>query len=184
MRGHDRDVTANTKMLLLLGPVVGACVLQGCSARPNPGSLPAETQSAPSQPQYARQNPWDPWAAPQAQAPMPAHRGRPQGAGGSWSLVFSDPMVNDHGNLDSRDSAEYGRNDYAMAARQDGPLLATAEWPERERASLAYPRRVFLNNQPDQLLFFENESLYRSGVYGRYRTTPSAPGDGVWGFWR
>jgi hypothetical protein len=94
--------------------------------------------------------------------------------------VFSNP---DLASLPA--GAEYSRNDQALSPRPDQPLLASTEWPERERASLAYPRYVYLSNQPNQLLFFENESKYRGYAgYGGYLSIPAAPTQGVWGFWR
>lgn len=86
------------------------------------------------------------------------------------------------GDVDARQLAEYSRNDAALGYRNVGPVMASGEWPERERASLAYPRRVYLDPRADQLLFFENESRYRGA--GSYRSVPVGPGDGLWGFWR
>jgi hypothetical protein len=126
------------------------------------------------------------WRLGEAETRPDARRGRDevQGhAGGSWSLVFNGPTVNRAlAGTEPREFAEYSRNDGALSYRNDGPLLASSEWPERERASLAYSRRVYLDPRADQLLFFENESKYR-GSSG-YRSAPVVPGDGLWGFWR
>ena len=101
--------------------------------------------------------------------------------GPSWHSVFQGPsVVGALAMTDPRQSPEFSRNDAAMNPRPDGPILATNEWPERERASLAYARRVFIDTRADQFLFFENESRYRPV----YRTVPVTPGDGYWGFWR
>jgi hypothetical protein len=104
-------------------------------------------------------------------------------AGGSWSLVFNSPSVNRAmAATEPREFAEYSRNDAALSVHDNGPVLATREWPERERPDLAYPRRVFLDPRADQLLFFDYESRYRA--YRGYRSVPVSPGDGTWGFWR
>lgn len=102
------------------------------------------------------------------------------GAGSTSALVFQGFDA-----AGSHSHAELSRNDAALSPHADGPLLATTEWPERERASLAYPRHIYLNNRPDSLLFFENESKYRwGGASGGYRGAPTTSHHGVWGFWR
>ncbi|MBY0262687.1 MAG: hypothetical protein K2Q20_10110, partial [Phycisphaerales bacterium] len=72
--------------------------------------------------------------------------------------------------------------------RPDAPLLAGYQWPEAERASLAYPRRVSIPTRADSLLFFEGESErrgYRGDGAGAWRggSSYAEPG-GTWGFWR
>ncbi len=167
-RGHDRGVkTFNRKpdgvrWVRCALVCAGACVLVagGCASR-NGG---ADGLAA--------------WRLGEAEGPA---RARGASAGGSWGLVFNSPTVNRaHAGTDAREFAEYSRNDAALGYRDQGPVMASSEWPERERASLAYPRRVYLDPRADQLLFFEHESRYR----GSYRYAPVAPGDGLWGFWR
>jgi hypothetical protein len=98
--------------------------------------------------------------------------------------VFNAPAVTRAlEETDPSQFAEFSRNDESLSYRPDMPVMASAEWPERERASLAYPRTIFLSTRADELTFFENESRYR-GTGGYYRSTTIAPGNGAWGFWR
>ena len=117
------------------------------------------------------------------ESPTLASPNQPSQAGGSWSLVFNSPTVNRAVNgVDPRAFPEYARNDASLTYRNDGPVLAGSEWPQRERPDLAYARRVYLDPRADQLLFFDYESRYRA--VGGYRSVPVSPGDGLWGFWR
>lgn len=112
-------------------------------------------------------------APPERRAPIE------EGAGSTWSLVFNAPGVaRAHAATEPRRFADYSRNDAALNVRPITPVLASSEWPERERPSLAYARRLRLETRADEILFFERESRYRP----RYYSVPSG-GGGAWGFW-
>lgn len=107
----------------------------------------------------------------------------------SWDLVFDSPSVNRAlASADRTGFAEFHRADRRLNVRPDAPLLASNQWPEAERASLAYPRRVSIPTRADSLLFFEGESErrgYRGDGAGAWRggSSYAEPG-GTWGFWR
>jgi hypothetical protein len=107
-----------------------------------------------------------------------------EGAAGSWALVMQSPRTTQLlAGADPRSADEYSRNDAALGAGRDGPILATSEWPERERPDLYYARRIQLETRADELLYFDRESRYRGGYrYGTYGGNVS--GSGTWGFWR
>jgi hypothetical protein len=104
-----------------------------------------------------------------------------EGAAGSWALVMQSPRTTQLlAGMDPRSASEYSRNDAAMGAGRDGPILATNEWPQQERADLYYARRIQLETRASELLYFDRESRYRDGYrYGTY-----GGGSGTWGYWR
>lgn len=109
-------------------------------------------------------------------------------AGGSWALVMPTPRTAQLlGASDPRNAPEYARNDGLLGAGRDGPLLATAEWPEVERPDLYYARRVQLETRAEELLFFDRESRYRGWYRGGYNSGGGGAypaSQGTWGFWR
>ncbi|GEM_PF-3209877 len=114
------------------------------------------------------------------------------GAGGaSWDLVFDSPGVTTSlASTDRTRLAEFSRADQRLNVRPNTPLLASNQWPEAERASLAYSRRVSIPTRADSILFFEGESerrgyrgygAWRGGGGGSWGYLESG---GSWGFWR
>lgn len=87
-----------------------------------------------------------------------------EGEAGSWAMVFpSSRVALAMVDVDPRGLPEYSRNDRALNVRTFGPLTASTQWPDPQRPSLAFPRRVYLNPRADTILFFENEPRgYRS----------------------
>src|SRR5262249_10800783 len=160
-------------IVLCVGALGVPAMLPGCCEPGCPGRPCAERCEARQCREWERPARW-PSRLAEVSRPDPANQ-----SGGSWSLVFNTPTgTRGTGGAGPEEFAEYSRNDGVLAARPDGPLLATAEWPERERVSLEYPRRVFLDNRPDQLLFFEYESRYGYGYRGGYRSSPVGPAYG------
>ncbi|MBY0311275.1 MAG: hypothetical protein K2W85_04335 [Phycisphaerales bacterium] len=107
-----------------------------------------------------------------------------EGEAGSWSLVMNSPSVAMAlADIEPRRLPEYSRNDRALNVRTFGPLTASNQWPEPQRPSLAFSRRVYLNPRADTVLFFETEPRGYRGSRSNYG--PSGyPGDGAWGGWR
>lgn len=99
----------------------------------------------------------------------------------SWELVFASPTtVAYHDQLDPRALPEYARADARLNARPNTPLLASNQWPEPDRPSLRYPRRVWIDTRPESILFFESRSeVFRGGAY----PYDGHRGHGAWGFW-
>ncbi len=111
-------------------------------------------------------------------------RGRDQwdGGGGSWALVMNSPRTGMMlAGVDASAMPEYARNDAALGYREEGPVLASNEWPERERPDLYYARRLQLETRADQVLYFDSATRYGGGGY---RRGSSEGGSGTWGFWR
>lgn len=112
-----------------------------------------------------------------------------EGSGGSWALVMHSPRTAQLlAGADPRSAAEYSRSDAALGAGRDVPLLATSEWPERERPDLYYARRVQLETRASELLYFDTGSRYggyRRGYRGSYGSGGGYErGSGTWGFWQ
>lgn len=106
-----------------------------------------------------------------------------EGSGGSWALVMQSPRTTQMlAGTDPRSAAEFARNDAVLGSGRDGPLLATSEWPERERPDLYYARRIQLETRASELLYFDTGNRYRGG----YRSSGGGyeGGSGTWGFWR
>jgi hypothetical protein len=110
---------------------------------------------------------------------------------GSWELVFPSPTTIAYaGDADPRTLPEYSRADSRLNTRPNTPLLASNQWPEPDRPSLRYQRRIYIDPRPENLLFFETRSDYygpRSGYYTgntTYYNYDAAPAQGTWGFWR
>jgi hypothetical protein len=111
--------------------------------------------------------------------------------GGGWGLVFDSPQTAGVlAGMDRRGLAEFSRSDGRLGVRSSGPLLASGQWPEPDRASLAYPRRVSLPTRAETLLFFEGQTErwgYRGEGAGAWRGAGRGgyvDDAGTWGFWR
>lgn len=79
------------------------------------------------------------------------------GEGGSWSLVFNAPSIEQSlASADARLFDEYSRNDARMNVRDDRPLTTRDQWPERARASLAYPRRIWIDTRPNVVQIYDD----------------------------
>lgn len=79
----------------------------------------------------------------------------------SAELVFASPSVTRHmlaSGQDEQSSWEFARADGALNMRSDGPMLATNQWPEPERASLLYPRRIWIDTRANTLTYFPTAS--------------------------
>ncbi len=130
-----------------------------------------------------------PLQRPSAEARRGTHE-QLEGAGGTWALVMDSPRTAawiDAAGEEPSAWTEYARNDASLAYRPEQPLLATTEWPERERADLYYTRRVALSTRAEDLTFFDYESRYypygRNGA-GTYRGALGPYNVGTYGFWR
>ena len=152
---------------IALGVLGGAMMLGGCGAPMERAARPGEGRGGP-----------------------PETRETWEGSGGSWALVMQSPRTAQMlAGTDARSAAEYSRNDGALGAGRAGPLLATSEWPERERPDLYYARRVQLETRASELLYFDTGSRY-SGYRGGYRGSYGSGGggyergSGTWGFWQ
>lgn len=161
-----------TNLALAIGAaalsIAGGCASQPTHCRRDSIPLPDTTDST------ARSAPRTPHRQTTAR-PYPIE----EGGGTTWALVLNAPGVaRAHAATDPSQFAEYARNDAALGARPSTPVLATNEWPQRARPSLASARRLRLETRADEILFFEPESRYRPHYY-HYNTG----GDGAWGFW-
>lgn len=79
----------------------------------------------------------------------------------SAELVFASPSVTRRmlaSGQDEQSSWEFARSDAALNMRTDGPMLATNQWPEPERASLLYPRRIWIDTRANTLTYFPTAS--------------------------
>lgn len=77
------------------------------------------------------------------------------GGGAAWEAVFL-PAGTAAAQVGSEPAsrAEYSRLDGALSLREDGVLLATAQWPEPARPSVERVRRVFQERDARTALFF------------------------------
>lgn len=76
--------------------------------------------------------------------------------GSAWEAALpSASVVAALGPYDPSHSPEFARNDGALSPRPAQARLATRQWPEDPRPSLAHARRLQLETRPDQVLFFE-----------------------------
>ena len=80
--------------------------------------------------------------------------------GGSWAAVLPGARV-------AELTAERGepawidtRNDERLNIRTFDPILATTEWPERERPSLRRPVFVRIHRQPEGFIYYRTEERY------------------------
>ncbi len=93
------------------------------------------------------------------------------GQGGAWEAVFlpagtAVALLGDEPAL----RPEYARLDDDLSARREGPLLATAQWPERARPTVTRTRRVFLERDARSVLFFlPRRELERDLEWQRWR---------------
>lgn len=79
-------------------------------------------------------------------------------AGSAWEAVLPGPYVSQTlGSYDARQYPEYSRNDAALSPRPPQARMATSQWPEDPRPSLARARRLQLPTHADQVLYFESE---------------------------
>lgn len=83
--------------------------------------------------------------------------------GGAWEAALPSAATTAAlGTADYRQFPEYSRNDLALNPRPVQARLATRQWPEDPRPSLARARRLQLETRADQVLFFEPEAIDRS----------------------
>lgn len=87
------------------------------------------------------------------------------GAGGSWAAVLPSPRVLDLGPGPGPAWAD-ARNNDQLNPRQVGPVLATDEWPDRERPSLRRPVYVRIYRQPEVFIYYRTD---RHRDYWRHR---------------
>lgn len=94
----------------------------------------------------------------------------PQGR--SWETVFLSPTLPDSADARADADALYaGRNDAARGYAPNQPQLATAQWPEPDRASLSDRRYLSLPRSPNLLIYYDrdNGDWYRYHRYPYYR---------------
>lgn len=104
-----------------------------------------------------------------AVSPQPA-------AGGSWSAVLPGQGVGRQAGISDTQqpfAAAPGwilsRNDSALSARAVEPLLATTDWPERERPSVQRPILIRVYEQPGRFYSYRPQHRRYSGNGARYR---------------
>jgi hypothetical protein len=92
----------------------------------------------------------------QGAARDPAEHGFGGDQGAAAEVVFLTPEVERGLNTLGRErgGVEYGRRDALLGSRPDGPLLASAEWPEAARASLERPWYVYVRDDARRFTFF------------------------------
>lgn len=73
--------------------------------------------------------------------------------GGQWEAVFLPASTYAASEL-SGPGWEGARRDDALGVRGPAVVLASTQWPEPARASLERPRRIRLENDARDLLFF------------------------------
>lgn len=73
--------------------------------------------------------------------------------GSAWETVFATPEV-DARLGEMGEGGEYARRDGALAVREPRPLLATEQWPERERATIERHRRITFPRRAETMIFF------------------------------
>ena len=82
----------------------------------------------------------------------------------SAELVFAGPewtnSAADYG------APEYGRRDYMLSPISNQPILATAEWPEPERASLENPRYLYIRDRDGRYTYFVPDGYARRNDLG------------------
>ncbi|MCC6322573.1 MAG: hypothetical protein IT438_14185 [Phycisphaerales bacterium] len=91
-------------------------------------------------------------SVPRREAGSASRFGGDQGA--SAEVVFAPVEVGDWG------APEYGRRDAQLSVREDGPLLATSQWPEPERASLENPRYLYIRDRDGRYTYFVPDRAY------------------------
>jgi len=75
--------------------------------------------------------------------------------GGASEVIFTTPELSAALESDpTLASGDQSRRDYTLNIRDEQPLLATAEWPQRARASLERPRYVHFRDRDGRLTFF------------------------------
>lgn len=89
--------------------------------------------------------------------------------GTASEAVFVRPEL--AGAIASAEGAEFGRRDAALSVREAQPLLATAQWPEEERASLERRRYITVSTSASTFLFFlpPTRDVRRDFYRGGYR---------------
>lgn len=87
-----------------------------------------------------------------------ARRDRPglgTAQGSAWERVYHTRGTRLRlDDLDLATGPEQGRNDGYLFERRAEPLTAADQWPTPLRPSLERPRRIYLPDDPDHLLFF------------------------------
>jgi hypothetical protein len=98
----------------------------------------------------------------------------------SANLVFASPGVvqSGHAATELAYRPEFARRDAALGLRPSEPLLATREWPEADRSDLAAYRRLWLRDDPREVIYFEPTSDPRSRRH-RYHNSHT----GGWAWW-
>ncbi len=83
---------------------------------------------------------------------------------GSWSAVFAPADLANQSHYDW----EASRNDHRLATQSPTYLSASNDWPQPERPSLDYARRLTLPRDASQIIYFQTESEARSSYRGYY----------------
>lgn len=90
---------------------------------------------------------------------------------GSWGGVMLPPTTQlALAGHDPRTDPEYARSDRRLNPKPDTVIAATSQWPQPERDSLWYTRRVYFDPRAEVYTVFDKDSRYRgySGYgYGR-----------------
>lgn len=97
------------------------------------------------------------WLSGCSTGPVPTRPREPLVAdqGGQWEVVFLPVSTRVAAEEATRGwVAEESRRDAALSARGPEVVLAASHWPEPARASLERPRRVRLERDARDLLFF------------------------------
>ena len=100
----------------------------------------------------------------------------------SSELVFASPSVTRRMLASGEDETttwEFARSDGRVNTRADGPLLATAQWPEPERASLTFTRSIWISPNPNTITFSQPPSEAGAGGWWWSRSW-EAGGRGSW----
>lgn len=101
----------------------------------------------------------------------------------SSELVFASPSVTRQmlaSGDDETTTWEFARSDSRMNASADGPLLATAQWPEPERAWLTFTRSVWISPNPNTVTFSQTPSEAGAGGWWWSRSWEAGGRGGAW----
>ena len=85
-----------------------------------------------------------------------------QGSGTPVAAVFSDPGRPELAEIGSEES----RRDGLLSPRIAGAITASDQWPEPDRPSPRYLRRLHFNSSPDTFLYFERGSDHIRHLHG------------------
>lgn len=100
---------------------------------------------------------------------------QPQGLGGSSEALFLPPTTEAAlADTDLSAMPEAWRNDASMAIENDGPLLATSQWPTPERPSIERYRYVSMPRNAGTVLIFLPQQTWHGargghGGHGHWR---------------